>query len=143
MIDDIGPEGMRERVEERLGRKLDDFALPAPALASRDHLGVHAQKQPGLSYIGVPVHLGLISGDQMIAVADLAERAGADVRITRQQNFIVANVPGRARRRRRRRARGDRLPARRQPRARPLDRLHRRAALQLLGDRDEEAPRAG
>ena len=93
MIDDIGPEGMRERVEERLGRKLADFDLPAPELASRDHLGVHAQKQPGLSYIGVPVHLGLISGDQMIAVADVAERAGADIRITRQQNFIVANVP--------------------------------------------------
>ncbi len=93
MIDDIGPEGMRERVEERLGRKLTDFDLPAPELASRDHLGVHAQKQPGLSYIGVPVHLGLISGDQMIAVADLAERAGADIRITRQQNFLVANVP--------------------------------------------------
>ena len=92
MIDDIGPEGMRERVEERLGRALADFDLPAPELASRDHLGVNAQKQPGLSYIGVPVHLGLISGDQMIAVADLAERAGADVRITRQQNFLVANV---------------------------------------------------
>jgi sulfite reductase beta subunit-like hemoprotein len=92
MIDDIGPEGMRERVEERLGRELADFDLPAPELASRDHLGVNAQKQPGLSYIGVPVHLGLISGDQMIAVADLAERAGADVRITRQQNFLVANV---------------------------------------------------
>ena len=93
MIDDIGPEGMRERVEERLGRTLADFDLPAPELASRDHLGVHAQKQPGLSYIGVPVHLGLISGDQMIGVAGIAERAGADVRITRQQNFIVANVP--------------------------------------------------
>src|SRR6476619_7293138 len=93
MIDDIGPEGMRERVEERLGRTLADFALPAPELASRDHLGVQSQKQLGFSYIGVPVHLGLISGDQMIAVAALAERAGADVRITRQQNFIVANVP--------------------------------------------------
>ena len=93
MIDDIGPEGMRERVEERLGRTLADFALPAPELSSRDHLGVNAQKQLGFSYVGVPVHLGLISGDQMIAVADIAERAGADVRITRQQNFIVANVP--------------------------------------------------
>ena len=28
MIDDIGPEGMRERVESRLGRALEDFALP-------------------------------------------------------------------------------------------------------------------
>jgi ferredoxin-nitrite reductase len=93
MIDDIGPDGMRLRVEERLGRELADFDLPAPELASRDHLGVQTQKQPGLRYIGVPVHLGLISGDQMIAVADLAERVGADIRITRQQNFLVANVP--------------------------------------------------
>ena len=32
-------------------------------------------------------------GDQMIAVADLAERFGGDVRLTRQQNFIVTDVP--------------------------------------------------
>ena len=93
MIDDIGPEGMRERVEARLGRRLEDFALPPVAVAPSDHLGVHPQKQPGLVYIGVPVHLGLISGDQMIAVADVAERVGGDIRITRQQNFVVANVP--------------------------------------------------
>jgi ferredoxin-nitrite reductase len=93
MIDDIGPEGMRERVEARLGRTLEDFALPPIGVQPSDHLGTHQQKQPGLVYVGVPVHLGLISGDQMIAVADLAERVGGDVRITRQQNFIVANVP--------------------------------------------------
>jgi len=93
MIDDIGPEGMRERVEARLGRTLDDFALPPVALAPHDHLGVHEQKQPGLAYLGVPVHLGLISGDQMIAVADLAEQVGGDVRVTRLQNFVIANVP--------------------------------------------------
>ena len=46
----------------------------------RDHLGVHAQKQDGLVYVGVPVTLGLISGDQMIALADLAEPLGGDVR---------------------------------------------------------------
>jgi sulfite reductase beta subunit-like hemoprotein len=93
MIDDIGPEGMRERVEARLGRTLEDFALPPAALAPHDHLGVREQKQPGLAYVGVPVHLGLISGDQMIAVADLAEQVGGDVRITRLQNFVIANVP--------------------------------------------------
>jgi ferredoxin-nitrite reductase len=93
MIDDIGPEGMRERVEERLGRRLSDFTLPPVAAAPSDHLGIHEQKQPGLVYVGVPVHLGLISGDQMIAVAELAERVGGDIRITRLQNFVVANVP--------------------------------------------------
>jgi ferredoxin-nitrite reductase len=44
-------------------------------------------------YIGVPVHLGLVSGGQMVAVADLAERVGGDVRITRLQNFVLAGVP--------------------------------------------------
>jgi sulfite reductase (ferredoxin) len=93
MIDDIGADGMRERLETKLGRELEDFALPPVALRPSDHIGVHEQKQPDLRYIGVPVHLGLVSGDQMLAIADLAERLGGDVRITRQQNFVLANVP--------------------------------------------------
>src|SRR3954464_7600323 len=93
MVDDIGPEGMRERVESRLGRALDDYTLPPADVRPSDHMGVHAQRQPGLAYVGIPVHLGLISGDQLIAIADVAEPLGADIRITRQQNLIVANVP--------------------------------------------------
>src|SRR6266516_1533345 len=93
MIDDIGADGMRERVEARLGRTLEASDQPAVEQPPHDHLGIHRQKQEGLVYIGVPVHLGLISGDQMIQIADLAEHVGADIRITRLQNFIVANVP--------------------------------------------------
>jgi ferredoxin-nitrite reductase len=93
MVDDIGPEGMRERVEAKLGRPLEDYALAPVEVEPSHHLGVHAQKQDGLAYIGVPVHLGLVSGDQMIAVADLADRYGGDIRLTRQQNFIVTGVP--------------------------------------------------
>src|SRR6266446_4302198 len=93
MVDDIGPEGIRERVETKLDRKLEDYALPSIDVEPSHHMGVHAQKQDGLSYIGVPVHLGLINGDQMIAIADLAESHGGDVRLTRQQNFIVTGIP--------------------------------------------------
>jgi ferredoxin-nitrite reductase len=93
MVDDIGPEGVRERVEARLGRKLEDYDLPKIDVEPSHHLGVHAQRQEGLSYIGVPVHLGLISGDQMIQIADLADRFGGDIRLTRQQNFIVTGIP--------------------------------------------------
>jgi ferredoxin-nitrite reductase len=93
MVDDIGADGLRQRAEALLGRRLEDFDLPAITEAPHDHLGVHPQKQEGLVYVGVPVKLGLISGDQMIAVANLAERLGADVRVTRLQNFIVGNVP--------------------------------------------------
>ncbi len=93
MVDDIGPEGMRERVEARLGRRLSDYALAPVTVQPSPHLGVHAQKQEGLSFIGVPVNLGLVSGDQMIGIAELAERYGGDIRLTRQQNFIVTGVP--------------------------------------------------
>ncbi|MBV8598434.1 MAG: nitrite/sulfite reductase, partial [Actinobacteria bacterium] len=93
MVDDIGAEGIRERVEAKLGRQLEDYTLPPVDVAPSHHLGVHPQKQEGLSYIGVPVHLGLVSGDQMIAVADLADRYGGDIRLTRQQNFIVTGIP--------------------------------------------------
>jgi sulfite reductase beta subunit-like hemoprotein len=78
MIDDIGPEGLRERVEARLGRTFDDFELP-PLPRASNHMGVHD------GWVGVPVHLGLITGDQMIALAEL----GHEVRITRQQNLVL------------------------------------------------------
>ena len=93
MVDDIGPEGVRERVEARLGRRLDDFVLPPLAAQPSTHLGVQPQRQDGLYSIGVPVHLGLVSGDQMIAIADFADEVGGDVRLTRQQNLVVTGVP--------------------------------------------------
>src|SRR5213080_5371946 len=93
MVDAIGTEGMLERVEAKLGRSLERFDLPPIDAQPSAHIGVHAQKQDGLSYVGVPVPLGLSSGDQLIAVADLVESFGGDVRLTRQQNFVVTGVP--------------------------------------------------
>jgi ferredoxin-nitrite reductase len=93
MVDDYGPEGVRAALEARLGRELEGFELPPATGGFSDHVGVHPQKQPELVYVGVPVHLGLVSGEQMAAVADLAERIGGEVRITRLQNFVLAGVP--------------------------------------------------
>jgi sulfite reductase beta subunit-like hemoprotein len=92
MVDDIGAEGMLERVEAKLGKTLERYELPPITAQPSAHVGVHAQKQEGLSYIGVPVPLGLTSGDQLIAVADLVESFGGDIRLTRQQNLIVTGV---------------------------------------------------
>ena len=92
MVDDIGVEGMLERVEAKLGRILERFELPPITAQPSAHIGVHAQRQDGLSYIGVPVALGLTSGDQLIAVADLVDSFGGDIRLTRQQNLIVTGV---------------------------------------------------
>ncbi len=92
MVDDYGADGIRAQVEQRLGRRLADFELEPPGELA-DHVGVHAQKQTGLYYVGPPVHVGLVSGDQLIALADLAAELGGDIRVTRQQNFVLTNVP--------------------------------------------------
>jgi sulfite reductase beta subunit-like hemoprotein len=92
MVDDIGVDGLLERVEVKLGRMLERYVLPPIDVQPSAHVGVHAQKQEGLSYVGVPVKLGLSSGDQLIAVADLVESFGGDIRLTRQQNLIVTGV---------------------------------------------------
>src|SRR5437764_2378556 len=91
MVDDIGVEGMLERVEAKLGRTLERYALPEIGVQPSAHIGVHPQKD-GKSFIGVPVQLGLTSGDQLIAVAELVESFGGDIRLTRQQNLIVTGV---------------------------------------------------
>src|SRR5689334_13913070 len=91
MVDDIGADGMLERVEAKLGRTLERYELPAIDVQPSAHIGVHPQKD-GRSYIGLPVPLGLSSGDQLIAVADIVEAFGGDIRLTRQQNLIVTGV---------------------------------------------------
>jgi ferredoxin-nitrite reductase len=93
MVDDYGPDGMRAEVERVLGRQLEDLPQTPRRIGDTEHLGINRQKQDGLAYIGFPVYLGRIKGDQMVQVADIAQSVGADVRLTRQQNFIVANVP--------------------------------------------------
>src|SRR5436190_1748465 len=92
MVDDYGPEGIRAVVEHRLGYALPDYELE-PGGDFGDHLGVHAHRDEGLNNVGIPVHLGLMGGEQMLAIAELAESFGGDVRVTRQQNLVLAGVP--------------------------------------------------
>ncbi|HVR07579.1 MAG TPA: nitrite/sulfite reductase [Thermoanaerobaculia bacterium] len=100
MVDDVGPRRFRERVEERLGRRLAAGAAPEAPAGEYDHAGVHEQRQPGLVYAGFPVYLGLIDGEQMRRLADLADEvsgwglgAPVEIRLTRRQNFILSNLP--------------------------------------------------
>jgi ferredoxin-nitrite reductase len=94
MVHDLGPGAFRARVEEKLGRRLADGAVPPAPAEEFDHTGIHPQRQEGLFYAGFPVYLGLMDGGTMLRVADLAESFGGEVRLTRRQNFILANIPG-------------------------------------------------
>ena len=92
MVDELGAEGVRTQIEGRLGRTFEDLPAPEP-VGETAHLGVQPQRQPGLSAIGVPVHMGLVNGQQMQQLADLAESHAGGIRLTRQQNFILNDVP--------------------------------------------------
>jgi sulfite reductase beta subunit-like hemoprotein len=99
LVHDWGVDTLRRALEERLGRRLAE--APAdyqePADAYRDHIGVHAQKQAGLFYVGAPVLVGRITSRQMKRVADLCRRHGdgKTIRLTNRQNLLLLNVPER------------------------------------------------
>lgn len=94
LIEDVGVEAFRARVEERLGYALEDGrAGEPPAEADPLHVGLHPQRQAGLWWVGFPVPAGLISGTRLLALADLADRFGGEIRLTRQQNFVLAHIP--------------------------------------------------
>ena len=84
-----------DELHQRLGFRLDPAVEEHPPDdVYRDHVGIHAQKQPGLSYVGAVVLRGRITADQMQSAADVAERyASGELRATTMQNLLVVNVP--------------------------------------------------
>ena len=65
-----------------LQSRLDFTLLPAapeqvPDDVFRDHAGIHPQRQPGFSYVGASVLRGRLTGEQLQAAAELAERFGS------------------------------------------------------------------
>ncbi len=86
-------------LETKLGYKLDAPPETDENLLDdiyRDHIGVTPQRQPGLSSVGASVLRGRLSGDQLSALADLADKYGnGQLRATIMQNIILVNVPDR------------------------------------------------
>lgn len=93
MVDALGAEGVRAEVERRLGHPLPDFELPPLDVEPDDHLGIRPQRQVERTTIGFPVHVGLLGGERLVALADLLEPIGADARVTRQQNLLLSGIP--------------------------------------------------
>ncbi|MFG1339828.1 NirA family protein [Xanthobacter autotrophicus] len=97
VLDAMGFDGFLALVEKKLGRPFT--RLPGEAVAPRAeadrlaHLGVHAQKQSGLNYIGVGLPVGRMSVEQMHGLADIAARLGdGDIRLTVWQNLLISGV---------------------------------------------------
>jgi sulfite reductase (ferredoxin) len=100
LVADWGTERFREVLESEYlggaGALADGPAPPPPAAGSRDHLGVHRQRD-GRYYVGVAPHTGRTSGTQLWQLADLAEEYGSgQVRATIEQKLVLLDIPERA-----------------------------------------------
>lgn len=97
VLDRWGYDKYLDEVEKVLGYKLprlamDDVERRGP-IDRMGHVGVHPQRQDGLSYVGVPLPVGRLSTAQMRHLADLARRYGdGEIRLTVWQNLLLAGV---------------------------------------------------
>ena len=87
-------ESFLAELERRLGYRLAPAAEEqVPDDILRDHVGIHRQRQPGLSYLGASILRGRLTGDQLAAVADIAEQFGTGhIRTTVGQNLMLVNI---------------------------------------------------
>jgi ferredoxin-nitrite reductase len=98
VLDEFGIEKFLTLVEEKLGRALTRVAAgalkPRPPQDRSAHVGVHPQKQKGLSWIGVVLPVGKLTGPQMRGIANIAADLGdGELRLTVWQNLLISGVP--------------------------------------------------
>jgi sulfite reductase (ferredoxin) len=88
-------ETMLAAIEEKIGFRFDPCEEGTIAEdVYRDHVGVHAQRQEGLSYVGVTVLNGRLNPEQLHALAGLSEEYGdGHLRATIGQNIVLVNIP--------------------------------------------------
>jgi ferredoxin-nitrite reductase len=97
VLDSMGVDKFMTAVEEKLGHKLTrapaEAIAPRPAFDRMAHIGVHKQKQHGVSWIGVVLPLGKLTCDQMRGLARIAQDLGdGEIRLTVWQNLLLSGV---------------------------------------------------
>jgi ferredoxin-nitrite reductase len=98
VLDRFGMEKFLALVEEKLGHPLTRVQAealdPRPAFDRAAHIGVHAQKQDGLNWIGVVLPVGKLTAAQMRGLAGIARDFGdGELRLTVWQNLLISGVP--------------------------------------------------
>jgi len=97
LLDQWGLPRFLEETERTLGRNLTRISEEAdqarPVQDRLGHIGVHAQKQEGLFYVGVVCKVGRLTSAQMMGLADIADRFGSStIRLTVWQNLLISDI---------------------------------------------------
>ncbi|SFR07574.1 NirA family protein [Poseidonocella sedimentorum] len=102
LLDANGFDWFIERTRENLA-KFDCAAELVPLSIEHDaprapvdrqaHVGIHAQKAPGMNYAGLVLEMGRLSHQQLRAIGEIAMRSGQnDVRLTVWQNVLIPHI---------------------------------------------------
>ncbi len=105
LVDEWGPEKVRKTLQEEYvdfylktaGEDLrEEYSYNAGVPDDHghaDHVGVHEQPD-GNYYVGLNVLVGRVGAEEMIEMADIAEKYGSgETRLTQRQNVILMDVP--------------------------------------------------
>jgi ferredoxin-nitrite reductase len=94
LVQELGPERFRAELAARAGFGLEPAGEALTRRYRGDHLGVHAQRQAGLHYVGLNVTVGRMAGPSLVEAARLAGEYGdGGLRLATDQNLILTGVP--------------------------------------------------
>ncbi len=99
VLDAWGFDKFMAETERVLGRTLRRVPLEKCQSRTADanrtaHVGVHAQKQQGLNYIGIVLPVGRLTCEQARGLSRIADRFGTgELRLTVWQNLLIPNIP--------------------------------------------------
>src|SRR5437763_215282 len=81
LVQELGPEGFRAEVAARSAVALAPAGEQLTRRYRGDHVGVHAQTEPGRHYVGLSVTVGRMSGRDLVEAARLPDRISEAVDI--------------------------------------------------------------
>lgn len=87
-------EKFKEKLEELVGTLPSQGEDKTVGWNAGYFYGVHKQKQAGLSYVGLSLPVGRLSGDELLELARISEKYGdGTLRTSNSQNILIANIP--------------------------------------------------
>ncbi len=92
-VDEVGIEWFRDAIMHRMGPMEALTQSLQPPHGYRFHEGCRPQKDGLHYYLVLPVVGGRLTGDDLLALAELVSREGLEVRLTQRQNLVLTHIP--------------------------------------------------
>ena len=94
LVQELGAEQFRVELASRTRLHLAPAGEELTTRYRGDHVGVHAQRDPALRYVGCSVPVGRMAGIELVEAARLARTYGdGQIRLGTDQNFVITGVP--------------------------------------------------